>query len=124
MAAGRPPVLLGRAGERQAFERLLTNVRDGQSAVLVVRGESGVGKTTLLHYCAWQASGVRVTHIAGVEAEMELPFAALHQLCAVGTHDPIGHLTCREIAPDIAILPASEQQSERQRKGQREPVAV
>jgi DNA-binding CsgD family transcriptional regulator len=81
MASGRPPVLLGRTGERQAFERLLTSIRSGQSAVLVVRGEAGVGKTTLLHYCARQASGIRVTRIAGVEAEMELPFAALHQLC-------------------------------------------
>lgn len=82
MAAGRPPVLLGRAGERHAFDRLLENLRGGQSAVLVVRGEAGVGKTALFHYCARQASGARVAHIAGVEAELELPFAALHQLCA------------------------------------------
>jgi hypothetical protein len=82
MAARRAPVLLGRAGERQAFDRLLENVRGGQSAVLVVRGEAGVGKTALLHYCAWQASGFRVARIGGVEAEMELPFAGLHLLCA------------------------------------------
>ena len=82
MAARRPPVLLGRAGERQLLDRLLENVRGGQSAVLVVRGEAGVGKTALLHYCARQASGFRVARIAGVESEMELPFAALHQLCA------------------------------------------
>jgi DNA-binding CsgD family transcriptional regulator/tetratricopeptide (TPR) repeat protein len=75
-------VLLGRAGERQALDRLLENVRGGQSAVLVVRGEAGVGKTALLHYCARQASGFRVARIAGVESEMELPFAGLHQLCA------------------------------------------
>src|SRR3954451_3050540 len=82
MAARRKPVLLGRAGERQAFERMLENVRAGQSAVLVVRGEAGVGKTALLHYCARQASGFRVAKLAGVESEMELPFAGLHQLCA------------------------------------------
>jgi DNA-binding NarL/FixJ family response regulator len=82
MTARRQPVLLGRAGERQAFERLLENVRGGQSAVLVVRGEAGVGKTALLHHCARQASGFRVARIAGVESEMELPFAGLHQLCA------------------------------------------
>ena len=52
MAARRPPVLLGRARERQAFDRLLENVRRGQSAVLVVRGEAGVGKTALLQHCA------------------------------------------------------------------------
>src|SRR4051812_2960474 len=82
MAARRPPVLLGRASERQALDRLLENVRGGQSAVLVIRGEAGVGKTALMHYCARQASGFRLAQIAGVEAEMELPFAGLHQLCA------------------------------------------
>src|SRR5919197_230082 len=82
MASRRQGVLLGRAGERHAFDRLLENVRGGQSAVLVIRGEAGVGKTALLHYCARQASGFRVGRIAGVESEMELPFAGLHQLCA------------------------------------------
>src|ERR1700754_2650189 len=82
MAARRPPVLLGRGSERQLFDRLLDNVRGGQSAVLVMRGEAGVGKTALLHYCTRQASGFRVAKIAGVESEMELPFAGLHQLCA------------------------------------------
>src|SRR4051794_13227842 len=82
MAAGRAPVLLGRAAERELLDGLLENVRAGQSAVLVVRGEAGVGKTALLHYCARQASGFRVARIAGVESEMELPFAGLHQLCA------------------------------------------
>jgi DNA-binding CsgD family transcriptional regulator len=82
MAASGPPAFLGRASERQALDRLLEGVRGGQSAVLVIHGETGVGKTALLHYCARQASGLRVAKIAGVEAEMELPFAALHQLCA------------------------------------------
>jgi DNA-binding CsgD family transcriptional regulator len=81
MAARLPPVLLGRAAERRAFDRLLESVRGGESAVLAVRGEPGVGKTALLHYCARQASGFRVARIAGVESEMELPFAGLHQLC-------------------------------------------
>jgi DNA-binding CsgD family transcriptional regulator/tetratricopeptide (TPR) repeat protein len=82
MAARRPPVLLGRGSERQLLDRLLENVRGGQSAVLVIRGDEGVGKTALLRYCARQASGFRVARIAGVESEMELPFAGLHQLCA------------------------------------------
>ena len=82
MAAGRPPVVLGRAVERQTFDRLLEDLRRGRSAVLVVRGEQGAGKTALLGHCARQASAVRVAHVAGVEAEVELPFAALHQLCA------------------------------------------
>jgi DNA-binding CsgD family transcriptional regulator len=82
MAAHRPAVLLGRADERQMLDRVLESVRGGQSAVLVIRGEAGVGKTALLQHCARQASGFRVARIAGVESEMELPFAGLHQLCA------------------------------------------
>jgi DNA-binding CsgD family transcriptional regulator len=74
--------LLGRANEREALDRLLENVRGGQSAVLVIRGEAGVGKTALLQHCAQQASAFRVARIGGVESEMELPFAGLHQLCA------------------------------------------
>ena len=64
------------------LDRLLANVREGQSAVLVIRGEAGIGKTALLRYAARQASGFRVAQVAGVEAEMELPFAGIHQLCA------------------------------------------
>ncbi len=82
MTARRPDLLLGRTGEREALDLLLANVRAGQSAVLVVRGEAGVGKTALMRYCARQSAGFRVARIAGVESEMELPFAGLHQLCA------------------------------------------
>jgi DNA-binding CsgD family transcriptional regulator len=81
VAAHRPPAFRGRAPERELLGRLLDNVRGGQSAVLVVRGEAGVGKTALLHACAEQASGFRLAQVAGVESEMELPFAGLHQLC-------------------------------------------
>ena len=82
MDAQRPQAFRGRTSEREALDRLLENVRSGQSAVLVVRGEAGVGKTALLRYAARQASGFRLAQIAGVESEMELPFAGLHQLCA------------------------------------------
>ncbi|HEX6695298.1 MAG TPA: AAA family ATPase [Solirubrobacteraceae bacterium] len=88
MAARRPPVLLGRASERHALDRVLEQVRGGQSAVLVIRGEAGIGKTALLQHCARQASAFRVAWIVGVESEMELPFAGLHQLCA----PMLGHL--------------------------------
>ena len=82
MVARGPPPLPGRDEERQLLDRLVNDVRDGRSAVVVIRGEAGVGKTALLHYCAGQASGFRIAQIAGVEAEMELPFAGVHQLCA------------------------------------------
>ena len=48
----------------------------------MVRGEPGVGKTVLLDYLAGRASGCRVARAVGVQSEMELAFAGLHQLCA------------------------------------------
>ena len=81
MTAPPPPRLLGRTGELQVLDRLITNVRSGQSAVLVVRGEPGIGKTALLRHLIRQASGFHVVRAAGVESEMELAFAGLHQLC-------------------------------------------
>ena len=60
----------------------MENVRAGQSRVVVLRGEAGVGKTALLDYLLERASGCRIARAAGVESEMELPFAGLHQLCA------------------------------------------
>ncbi|HEX2086311.1 MAG TPA: AAA family ATPase [Solirubrobacteraceae bacterium] len=82
MAADGSPAFRGRAGERMALGRLLESARAGRSAVLVIRGEAGVGKTALLQHCIREAAGCRIARIAGVESEMELPFAALHQLCA------------------------------------------
>ena len=63
------------------LDRLLAAVPGGQSGVLVVRGEPGVGKTALLSYAISSASGFRVARTVGAESEMELPFAALQQLC-------------------------------------------
>jgi hypothetical protein len=71
-----------RVSERQVLDGLLADVRDGQSAVLVIRGEAGIGKTALLRYTAHEASRLRLAQIAGVETGMELPFAGVHQLCA------------------------------------------
>ncbi len=82
MPAIRGLGFLGRTSERQRVDGMLAQVRDGQSAVLVIRGEPGIGKTALLRYAARQASGVHVTEVEGVEAEMELPFAGIHRLCA------------------------------------------
>ena len=53
-----------------------------ESRTLVIRGEPGVGKTALLEYLAGQASGCQVARAVGVQSEMELAFAVLHQLCA------------------------------------------
>ena len=73
--------LLDRRGERAAVDRVLDRARAGSSAVLVVRGEPGIGKTALLGYAAGRGLGFRVVRAWGVESEMELAFAGLHQLC-------------------------------------------
>jgi DNA-binding CsgD family transcriptional regulator len=80
--------LLGRRGECEALGRLVANVRAGRSQVLVLRGEAGVGKSALVDYLVGSAAGCRIARAAGVESEMELPFAGLHQLCA----PMMGHL--------------------------------
>jgi DNA-binding CsgD family transcriptional regulator len=75
-------VLTGRHAECDVLDRLVAAVRAGESRTLVVRGEPGLGKTALLEYLAGQASGCRVARAVGVQSEMELAFAVLHQLCA------------------------------------------
>ena len=75
-------VLLDRLAERSALDGLLEAARVGRSGALVVGGEPGVGKTALLEYVIESAPGFQVARAAGVESEMELPFATLHQLCA------------------------------------------
>jgi DNA-binding CsgD family transcriptional regulator len=89
MARGAPsPVwapgghLLGRQRERAALDRLLEAARASHGGVLVVHGEPGVGKTALLEYAVEAGQGFRVARTSGVEAEMELPFAAAQQLCS------------------------------------------
>ena len=74
--------LIGRRRERAALDRLLESARGGRAGVLVVHGEPGVGKTALLEYALDAGQGYRVTKTTGVEAEMELPFAALQRLCS------------------------------------------
>jgi AAA ATPase domain len=74
--------LLGRRSECAALDQLVASVRAGASRALVLRGEAGVGKSALLEHLAQRATGCAVTRAAGVESEMELAFAGLHQLCA------------------------------------------
>ena len=74
--------LLDRDTERDVLGRLVAGARTGQSGVLVLRGEAGVGKTALLGHLSAEAEGCRIARAAGVESEMELAFAGLHALCA------------------------------------------
>jgi DNA-binding CsgD family transcriptional regulator len=73
--------LLGRGNEREALDGVLRGAREGRSGTLVARGEPGIGKSALLGYAARSAAGFQVARWCGVEAERELSFAALQQLC-------------------------------------------
>ena len=86
------PGFLDRIDECRTVDGLLTAVREGQSAVVVIRGEAGIGKTALLRYAADHASGFLLVQVTGAEAEMELPFAGIHQLCAPAVLDHLDAL--------------------------------
>ncbi|WP_433296352.1 AAA family ATPase [Pseudonocardia sp. CA-142604] len=92
---GRDEVLRGRRGECRTLARLLQAVQAGESRVLMVRGEPGVGKTALLDRVVEQASGCAVVQAVGVQAETGLDFAGLHQLCGPMT-DRMDRLPARQ----------------------------
>jgi DNA-binding CsgD family transcriptional regulator len=73
---------IGRRSERETIDSLLERASRGESGALVLSGEAGIGKTDLLDYAVERAVGFKVVRIAGIESEMELAFAALHQLCS------------------------------------------
>ena len=75
-------MLVDRRTERAALDSLIASAREGIGRALILRGEPGIGKTALLEYAIESASGFQIARAGGVESEMELAFAALHQLCA------------------------------------------
>jgi DNA-binding CsgD family transcriptional regulator len=82
LAGSQGAQLLGRQREREVLSRLLGAARADDGGVLVVYGEPGVGKTALLDWTVAEGRQLRVLRTVGVEGEMELPFAALQQLCS------------------------------------------
>ena len=87
---GPPAAIVGRRAELQALDELIASVRDGMSVTLVVVGEPGVGKTTLLDHLASAAEGI-VLRAGGVQPEQRLGYAALHRLLLPHL-DRVGHL--------------------------------
>jgi DNA-binding CsgD family transcriptional regulator len=85
------PALRGRRSECETLDAVLAGILAGGSRALVLRGEAGVGKSALLEHLEARSSRCHVLRAAGVESEMELPFAGLHQLC-VPMLDRLGHL--------------------------------
>jgi predicted ATPase len=92
-------MLRGRGDECAALDGVLEDSRGGRSGVLVLRGEAGIGKTALLEHAIESASDFTVLRAVGVESEMELAFAALHQVCA-----PINDFVDRLPAPQCEAL--------------------
>src|SRR3954452_23514083 len=83
--------------EREAVT--LQRFAEGETGALIVTGEPGIGKTTLLAHVFDAAAGdVRVERIAAVESELELPYAGLHLLCS-------------RVADDLERLPAPQRQA-------------
>jgi DNA-binding CsgD family transcriptional regulator len=80
-SSGFRPGLHGRRSECDILTGLVAAAEAGRSQVLVLRGEAGIGKTALLEFLVDRASGCRVGRAAGVESELELAYAGLHQLC-------------------------------------------
>jgi DNA-binding CsgD family transcriptional regulator len=73
--------LIGRRAECAVLDELVEAVRGGESRALVIHGEAGAGKSALLDYLAGRAGDCHLVRAAGVQSEMELAFAALHQVC-------------------------------------------
>ncbi len=90
--AGPPTSLAGRRSECAVLDGLLDRVRGGRSAVVVLRGEPGIGKTALLRYATDRAAGFTVARCVGVESEMELAYTGLHDLCVPMLSLLRGHL--------------------------------
>jgi DNA-binding CsgD family transcriptional regulator len=104
--------LVDRQAECGKLDGLVEAVCAGQSRALVLSGEAGVGKSALLQYLIRQAAQCRVVQTAGVESEMELAFAGLHQLCApllAGLEDlPEGQSDALRIVLGISSGPAPD----------------
>ncbi|WP_460390803.1 AAA family ATPase, partial [Actinophytocola sediminis] len=98
--------LLGRQHETRCLDELTGAVREGHGGALVLRGEAGIGKSSLLAHAERAAAGFRVVHASGSQIEAELPFAALHQLClpmlAHLDDLPAGHRQALEVAFGLA----------------------
>src|ERR1700687_2668726 len=97
--AGWTPGLRGRSDECALLDGMSAAGRGGEGRTLVLRGEHGVGKTALLDYMVASAPDLRVVRAMGVESEMELAFASLHQMCA-----PLLDLVDRIPAPQREAL--------------------
>ncbi|MGV0735143.1 AAA family ATPase [Mycobacterium syngnathidarum] len=105
--------MTGRQVERAILDQLVAALRAGQSRSLVIHGEVGIGKTALLDYLAARATDMRIVRTAGVESEMELAYAGLHQICAPFLdrldHLPVPQREAMQVAFGISPGPTPDQ---------------
>jgi len=102
-------MLVGRDRECARLDALIARVRAGGSAALVITGEAGIGKTSLLEHAACQADGLRVLQARGTESEQNLPFAGLAGLVGPVV-EYLGALPDRQraaLAGALAVGPAA-----------------
>lgn len=100
-------MLIGRAEEQQALGRLVAAARVGQSGVLVLSGEAGIGKTALLDHAVDLADGMQVLRVAGTPPERDVAFAGLHRLLrpALGHLDALPGPQAEALAVALALRP-------------------
>jgi hypothetical protein len=107
---GRPASLLGRGDERALLDGSLSDIRQGQSRTLVLRGQAGIGKTALLEDMCERADGFLLVRGGGIECEAELAFAGLHHLCA------------QMVEEKLDLLPDPQREAIRRRLGRARTV--
>ena len=98
-------MLVGRTAEEKQLEALIERSRSGESGVLVLRGEAGIGKTALLEHAVRRAHGFQVLRVLGVESEAEIAFAGLQQLLrpVTGAFEEIPRHQARALATALGI---------------------
>jgi DNA-binding CsgD family transcriptional regulator len=106
-------MLLGRDRERHELEAALAGARLNRSAVVVLVGEVGIGKTALLEDAAERAraAGMRVLRARGIESEAHVPFAGLLELLrpALSALDRIPEPQRAALEGALALRPATAQ---------------
>lgn len=104
-------MLLGREAECRILDLLVANARGGQSGVIALVGDPGIGKTSLLEHACSAARGMALLRARGIESEAQIPFAGLLELLrpALVALDRIPEPQAAALAGALALRPASAQ---------------
>lgn len=96
---------MGREAEQRSLDQLLSAARVGRSGVLVLTGEAGIGKTTLLDHVAHRVQGMQVLRAVGSTPERDVAFGGLLQLLrpVLGLLDQIPAPQAEALAAALAV---------------------